>query len=209
MKRFNIISIIGIIVCCGMLGCDKDNQKGSVYGAVTDFATGDPVGNASVRLNPRGETTLTGSDGSFQFNDLKDGRYSLSLSKNGYIDLDDDCIIEIENGNNVRRDVQIRNNKILVYGIVTNQYAEPMQVEVYIYWYDDEQTVEVCAATSANDGSYSVSFDHVKPTDTFYARTSKWHPTSLNAGYYCSSPRMYFNVSHEQEFNINLVIDWH
>ena len=114
MKKIHLIQIAALLVlCCAMLGCEKDNPStptikyGSIYGTVTDFATGDPVSNVNVRLNPRGETTLTGSDGSFQYNDVTDGRYSLSLSKNGYLDLDDDYVIEIENGNNVRRDVQL------------------------------------------------------------------------------------------------------
>lgn len=107
MKKIHLIQIAALLVlCCVMLGCGKAKQ-GSIYGTVTDFVTGDPVGNANVRLNPRGETTLTGSDGTFQFNDVTDGKYSLSLSKNGYVDLDDDYVINIENGNGVRRDVQL------------------------------------------------------------------------------------------------------
>ena len=118
-----IIALAMLLVCCAMISCGKNNQ-GSIYGTVTDFVTGDPVGNANVRLNPRGETTLTGSDGTFQFFDLSDGRYSLSLSKNGYVDLDDDYVIEIENGNSVRRDVQlnpgVESFKITVNGIETD-----------------------------------------------------------------------------------------
>lgn len=114
MKKHGFIKIAALLLLCySMVGCGKDNPStpttkyGSIYGTVTDFATGDPVNNANVRLNPRGETTLTGSDGTFQFNDVADGRYSLSLSKNGYVDLDDDYVIEITNGNSVRRDVQL------------------------------------------------------------------------------------------------------
>lgn len=210
--NYFIIFAALLLVSCVMFGCGKNNQ-GSVYGTVTDFATGDPVVNANVRLNPRGETTLTGYDGTFQFYDLADGSYSLSLSKNGYMDLDDDYVIKIENGKSVRRDVQIRNNMILVYGIVTNQYddSEP-GVEVEIYWYDNEQEVQVCAATSANDGSYRVSFDHANPTDTYYVYAHIFKTYMHNGtlvGYPYSSAKMYFNVSHEQEFNINPIIGRH
>lgn len=107
MRKKCLIKVIALLVLCyAMFGCGKP-KLGSIYGTVTDYATGDPVGNANVRLNPRGETTLTGSDGTFQFNDLVDGNYSLSLSKNGYADLDDDYVIMIEKGNSVRRDVQL------------------------------------------------------------------------------------------------------
>lgn len=108
MEKHHFIKLSAILlICCAMLGCGKDSKTGSIYGTVTDFVTGDPVGNANVRLNPRGETTLTGSDGAFQFHDIEDGNYSLSLSKNGYVDLDDDYVIEIVNGNSVRRDLQL------------------------------------------------------------------------------------------------------
>ena len=122
--KTSIIKLSALLfVCCAMLGCGKNNQ-GSVYGTVTDFTTGDPVSNANVRLNPRGETTLTGSDGTFQFYGLSDGQYSLSLSKNGYVDLDDDYVIEIENGNSVHRDVQlnpsIESFRITVNGVETD-----------------------------------------------------------------------------------------
>ena len=89
--------------------CTKeDDITGTIYGTVTDFATGEPIGNASVKLRPSGETTLTGSDGTFEFNDLNAGKYSLFLSKAEYADLDDDYVIELEAGKTAKRDVQMR-----------------------------------------------------------------------------------------------------
>ncbi|MBQ0016572.1 MAG: carboxypeptidase regulatory-like domain-containing protein [Bacteroidales bacterium] len=93
-------------------GCSKNEdegeQTGIIYGTVTDFATGEPVGDANVKLKPSGETTLTGSDGSFEFTGLTAGKYTLQLSKAGYNDLDDDYVIQLEAGKNVKRDVQMR-----------------------------------------------------------------------------------------------------
>lgn len=103
-----------LLVCCALFGCkpeenvDDTPKYGTIYGTVTDYSSGDPIANVNVKLNPRGETTLTGSDGTFQFNDLPAGSYSLSLSKNGYVDLDDDYVINIENGNSVQRAVQMQ-----------------------------------------------------------------------------------------------------
>ena len=41
-------------------GCSKDEdegeQTGIIYGTVTDFATGEPVGDANVKLKPSGVT---------------------------------------------------------------------------------------------------------------------------------------------------------
>ena len=97
-----------MLVCCLYFGCKPEEQLGTIYGTVTDYATGDPVGNANVKLRPSGETTLTGSDGTFEFKDLKTDKYSLLITKAEYADLDDDYIIELEAGKQIKRDVQIR-----------------------------------------------------------------------------------------------------
>lgn len=117
MKRFRNISIIGIlIICCGLFGCTPEDNplgggstsdSGSIYGCVTDFATGDPVSNANVQLRPSGETTLTGYDGMYGFLDIPDGNYSITVSKAEYSELIDDYVIEVKNGKRMRRDVQI------------------------------------------------------------------------------------------------------
>ena len=108
-SKFKLVAFL--LICCTLFGCTPEPEEeklGTIYGTVTDFSSGDPIANANVKLNPRGETTLTGSDGTFQFNDLSSGSYSLSLSKNGYVDLDDDYVIEIENGNSVQRSIQMQ-----------------------------------------------------------------------------------------------------
>ena len=104
-----------LLVCCAMLGCGKEDNpsgggnsnSGSIYGTITDFATGDPVRNANVQLRPSGETTLTGYDGMYEFLDIQDGSYSITVSKAEYTDLIDDYVIEVKNGRRMRRDVQI------------------------------------------------------------------------------------------------------
>lgn len=94
-------------------GCTKEESVedrenlGSIYGTVTDFATGEPVGNVNVKLKPSGETTLTGNDGTYEFKDLKAEKYTLFFSKAEYADFDDDNVINLEAGKKVKRDVQM------------------------------------------------------------------------------------------------------
>ncbi len=113
MKTNHLIKFAALLLLsCAMFGCIKLDlpemgKNGMIYGTVTDYVTGDPVANVNVRLNPDGETTLTGYDGTFQFNDVPVGNYYLSLSKHGYVDLEDDYEIIVTNGKSVRRDVQI------------------------------------------------------------------------------------------------------
>ena len=98
-----ILVFVSILSSCNPI----EEEKGSIYGIVTDKATGEPVKNANVQLRPLGETTLTGTDGRYEFIELKNGEYSITVSKTEYTDLVDDYVIAIEGGKAIRRDVQI------------------------------------------------------------------------------------------------------
>ncbi len=66
--------------------CAKDEVvlTGSIHGIVTDADNGMPVAYASVLLSPGGETSVTGSDGRYEFADLQPGRYTVQVSKKEY-----------------------------------------------------------------------------------------------------------------------------
>ena len=111
MKRlislFSLLLIFVSILNFNSCKPDPIEELGSIYGVVTDKATGEPVKNANVQLRPSGETTLTGTDGRYEFVDLKNGEYSITVSKTEYTDLVDDYVITIEGSKAIRRDVQI------------------------------------------------------------------------------------------------------
>lgn len=180
MKKYHLFKVVALLVlCCVMFGCEKEDtptsKLGSIYGTVTDFATGDPVSNANVRINPKGETTLTGMDGTFEFVDLPSGSYSLSLSKNGYVDLDDDYIIEIKNGNNVHRDVQLRSQyqsfRITVDGIETNILDFGIDPSVTLISYNVE-----------NNGTTEIDLDFRKSGDWITIENSYVDNIEPNSG---------------------------
>lgn len=116
MNKYRIICyIILLFVCSIIISCGKEDPangngtfRGSIYGVITDFATGNPVQNANVQLRPSGETTLTGYDGMYEFIDIQDGDYSITVSKAEYTNLIDDYVIEVKDGRRMRRDVQIK-----------------------------------------------------------------------------------------------------
>lgn len=114
MKKLILITSIVFASTILWQGCTKTEETGTIYGTVTDFDTGEPVKNANVKLMPNGETTLTGSDGTYMFQDLKNGDYSLSLSKAEYEDLNDDYVIQVTAGKKVRRDVQMKKKVALM-----------------------------------------------------------------------------------------------
>lgn len=82
--------IYALILCTGiiMCGCSSDSDEststGTLYGAVYDVTTGQPVANATIQLYQGCHvvywvlqrmiaTSATGSDGYFQINDITPG----------------------------------------------------------------------------------------------------------------------------------------
>ncbi len=116
MKKYilHLSYLICIVLLVASCGREKEPELGSIYGCITDFATGDPVYNANIQLRPGGESTRTGTDGMFEFLDLEDGEYSIVVSKIGYSELIDDYIITIKNGRRIRRDLQIEKQTSLL-----------------------------------------------------------------------------------------------
>ncbi|MBQ8223472.1 MAG: carboxypeptidase regulatory-like domain-containing protein [Bacteroidales bacterium] len=109
MKRFFALMLIALSLTVINESCkpEPEEELGSIYGIITDKATGEPVKNANVQLRPSGETSLTGNDGRYEFLDLKSGDYSITVSKTGYTDLIDDYVITVDGSKAMRRDVQI------------------------------------------------------------------------------------------------------
>lgn len=108
--RIILLSTLALAIV-SFSGCTAPNEnvnnERGIYGTVTDFATGEPVASANVQLRPTGETTLTGYDGRYEFNDLAKGNYSITVSKVEYTDLIDDYVITVDS-RMMKRDVQIK-----------------------------------------------------------------------------------------------------
>lgn len=78
---------MGIGVAVLIMSCTPvtvEESTGNLSGIVYDKTTGDPVSVVNIELEPSGKSTVTGSDGSFSFNNLKSGEYCISFSKEGY-----------------------------------------------------------------------------------------------------------------------------
>ena len=89
--------------------CKKpvEEQKGAINGYVTDKVTGEYVENATVLLKPVNKTAATKSDGYFEFVELELGDYSLSASKDGYKDYEDDQTISVKGSDAISRDIKM------------------------------------------------------------------------------------------------------
>ncbi len=79
--------ILSLVSFCVLCSCDKKTEPkvtGSLYGSVTDKATGEPVKNAGIELMPIGISVKTGDDGNFEFVQVEQGKYTLHITKSGY-----------------------------------------------------------------------------------------------------------------------------
>lgn len=94
MKKIIGIFILLMLVC----SCSENVEellKGSINGSVSDGTTGEPVPVVNVSLSPGGKSTVTGSDGSFSFENLDTGEYSITLQKEGYESAREDITVKL------------------------------------------------------------------------------------------------------------------
>ena len=108
MKK-GVFFFFGIAILFGLFqSCDSKDQEitGGIYGVVTDKATGEPIKSAGVTLSPNGSTTVTGSDGHFEFTNLAHGGYAVIINKTDYKEFTSGMIV-VENGQTTHVDVQI------------------------------------------------------------------------------------------------------
>lgn len=75
-----------LAVCTLLAGCSEDETSifGGIYGTIRDTETGMPIYNAEIILSPGSRTTVSGSDGSYEYQNLDAGQYSLSVVAKGY-----------------------------------------------------------------------------------------------------------------------------
>ena len=106
MKK-SLYFLFSLLLVCGIYqACAPEDLPGSIYGTVVDKATGEPIKSAGVELSPSGLKTVTGSEGQFEFTELDPGKYTLLVTKTGYMD-GVSHTIEVKPGQQAKGDVQI------------------------------------------------------------------------------------------------------
>lgn len=107
MKK-SLYLLLGILLICGIYQACAPSVEvpGSIYGVVTNKATGEPIKSAGVTLNPNGATTVTGSDGCFEFTGLAQGGYAVVIAKTDYKEYTSG-MITVETGQTTHVDVQL------------------------------------------------------------------------------------------------------
>ena len=106
MKK-SLYLLLGLLLVCGIYqACAPEELPGSIYGTVVDKATGEPIKSAGVELSPVGLKTVTGSEGQFEFTELDPGKYTLLVTKTGYM-AGVSHTIEVKPGQQAKGDLQI------------------------------------------------------------------------------------------------------
>ncbi|MCL2649470.1 MAG: carboxypeptidase-like regulatory domain-containing protein [Candidatus Azobacteroides sp.] len=80
---FSCIMMMILLSGCPPDPC-KEKPFATIYGIVSDNEIGDPIGVATVVLSPGGKTTVSGSDGRYEFNELDAQQYTITVQKSGY-----------------------------------------------------------------------------------------------------------------------------
>ena len=106
MKK-SLYLLLGLLLVCSIYqACAPEDLPGSISGTVVDKATGEPIKDAGVTLTPNnGATTVTGSDGHFEFTDLTPNEYDVVITKTGYQDTT--RTITVKSGANRPIDIQL------------------------------------------------------------------------------------------------------
>ncbi|MBR1849835.1 MAG: carboxypeptidase regulatory-like domain-containing protein [Bacteroidales bacterium] len=87
MKHLKHIAhwVIAVALLTLTTACRDEVAPGAIAGFVSDANSGQPLRNANVILSPLGLSTVSGSDGRYEFDDIDAGRYTLQASKAGYL----------------------------------------------------------------------------------------------------------------------------
>jgi iron complex outermembrane recepter protein len=90
--------------------------QGSIVGMLRDANTGNPIPGAILRLRELGREELSHGDGSFHFDRIREGQYTLVVERIGYARLERP--IEVVSGDTTRLDLEMRPSAIQLGGIV-------------------------------------------------------------------------------------------
>ena len=135
MKKILSLLLVSMALIVFNQSCKKpvEEQKGAINGYVTDKATGEYVENATVLLEPVNKTAATKSDGYFEFVELELGDYSLSASKDGYKDYEDDQTISVKGSDAISRDIKMEKLVPFIYSTsILSFFIEKIICEVNV-----------------------------------------------------------------------------
>jgi hypothetical protein len=160
-KIFYLVAAAAFLCSCAEEAPNEngDEATGSIYGIIADKATSEPVRSAGVQLNPTGTKTITGSEGQYEFTELKAGDYTINVTKTGYTDLVN-YKITVAAGKTNKGDVQLE--------------KLPPSLRVVNDKQQDIDTLDFGSATGDVARSFSIFNDGPESLEWQLTETSEW-----------------------------------
>lgn len=84
MKKFLLLAVICLPIFFGSCAKRVVNTNISIYGSVVDADTKEPLSGVLLTLMPSSRNRYTGSDGTYQFEDLNAQQYTITAQMGGY-----------------------------------------------------------------------------------------------------------------------------
>jgi hypothetical protein len=112
--------LIVYVLMIAIFSCAKQDVEmfGDIHGVITNSTSGEPLRNVNVTLLPGGKSTVTGSDGSFEYQKLTPGQYTVQVQSEGY--MSNSKTVTVEPDRIVRCDVSITLNTGSLYVSVSS-----------------------------------------------------------------------------------------
>lgn len=117
MKNYLLLTFVIIFTSCSS-SYDGVDVFGGLYGTVVEENTGTSVHNVSITLSPVGYSTVTGTDGRYEFVELESQQYTITAYKSGY--QSDIKTITVLPGQNVSCDFILRTGSSSLYADPTS-----------------------------------------------------------------------------------------
>ncbi|MBR1849831.1 MAG: carboxypeptidase regulatory-like domain-containing protein [Bacteroidales bacterium] len=85
MKKTTALVAASLIVL-GLASCNRNeyDMYTTVAGSVVEASSSNPVSGATVTISPSGKSSVTGSNGNFEFTNMDAQQYTITAQKDGY-----------------------------------------------------------------------------------------------------------------------------
>ena len=84
MKKVFLLALLFVTIISSSCNKKVNDNEITIYGTVTEEATGSTISGASIVLKPESISVYSGSDGSYKFIVTEAKTYNIWVSKDGY-----------------------------------------------------------------------------------------------------------------------------
>lgn len=183
MKKLLLFLVCFVSIVIGLASCSEPNvpngQNNSsdeitIYGNVIDRATGQPLYNVLIQeKNKVGGSTVTGSDGNYEFtlplNGRSNGVFTIVASKSLYSDAEYELYLNnVDGGRNIRVDFQLETGVYYIEGKVTDTNGSPLSYVLIKETYHNVGN----SVYSDNNGNYKMELYPYSENSNKYVLTA-------------------------------------